>query len=138
MGFLAKHEDSGKLILRLTVGFLLLLHGIAKMKGGVDWMTEMLAGAGLPGFIRYGVYVGEVIAPILLIVGLFSRPAGFIVFCNMLVAVLLVRRDAIFALAEQGGAAAIELELLFALGGLAVYCLGSGKYSISRGKGRWD
>lgn len=138
MGLFDKCEDTGKLVLRLMVGVLLLLHGIAKMKGGVEWMTGMLAGAGLPAFIRYGVYVGEVIAPILLIVGLFSRPAGLIVAFNMLVAVLLVRRADMFVLDPQGGGAAIELELLFALGGIAVYCLGSGKYSVSRGKGRWD
>jgi putative oxidoreductase len=138
MGLFDKCEDTGKLILRLTVGVLMLLHGIAKMKGGVDWMSGMLAEAGLPGFIRYGVYVGEVIAPILVIVGVFSRPAGLVIAINMAVAVMLARRDAIFALAEQGGGAAIELELLFGLGGLAIYCLGSGKYALSRGKGRWD
>ncbi len=138
MGLFDKHEDGGKLILRVTVGAMLLLHGIAKMKGGVDWMSGMLAEGGLPGFIRYGVYVGEVIAPILVIVGLFSRPGGLIIFGNMLVAVLLARRAAIFALDERGGGASIEVELLFALGGLAIYCLGSGKYAVSRGKGRWD
>ena len=134
----ARDEDSGKLILRVMVGALLLLHGIAKMKGGVDWMSGMLAEAGLPGFIRYGVYIGEIIAPILVIVGMFSRPAGLIIALNMIIAVLLVRRDAIFALAERGGGAAIEVELLFALGGIAIFCLGAGKYAISRGKGRWD
>jgi putative oxidoreductase len=138
MSIFDKCEDAGKLILRLTVGALLLLHGIAKMKSGVGWMSDMLASAGLPGFIRYGVYVGEVIAPILLIVGFFSRPAGLIVFINMLVAVLLARRDAMFHLAERGGGLAIEVELLFALGGLAIWCLGSGKYALSRGNGKWD
>jgi putative oxidoreductase len=138
MSILDKCEDTGKLILRLTVGALLLLHGVAKMKGGVDWLTGMLAGAGLPGFIRYGVYSGEVVAPILLIVGLFSRPAGLIVAFNMLMAVLLVHRADVFALNPQSGGAAIELELLFALGGVAVWCLGSGKYAVSRGKGKWD
>ena len=137
MSIFDKCEDTGKLILRLMVGVLLLLHGIAKMKGGVDWMTGMLAESGLPGFIRYGVYVGEVVAPILLIVGLYARPAGLIVAFNMLVAVLLVRRADMFVIG-QGGGLAVELELLFALGGVAIYCLGSGKYSLSRGNGKWD
>lgn len=138
MSIFDKCEDTGKLILRLTVGGLLLLHGISKAQTGVDWMNDMLAGAGLPGFIRYGVYVGEIIAPIFVIVGMFTRPAALIVFINMLVAVLLARRDAIFTLAERGGGAAIELELLFAFGAVAIYCLGSGKYAISRGRGKWD
>jgi putative oxidoreductase len=138
MGIFDKHENKGKLILRLTVGGLLLLHGIAKMQGGVDWLGGMLQGAGLPAFLRYGVYIGEVIAPILVIVGFFTRPAAAIILINMLVAVLLARRDAMFQLAERGGGAAIELELLFAFGAAAIYCLGSGKFAISRGNGRWD
>src|SRR5512139_347574 len=138
MGLFDKCDDTGKLILRVMVGALLLLHGIAKMKGGVDWMTGMLAGQGLPGFIRYGVYVGEVVAPVLLIVGLFARPAGLVVAFNMLVAVLLVRRADIFTLDPRGGGASIEIELLFMLGGIAVWCLGSGRYAVSRGRGRWD
>jgi len=138
MSIFDKCEDTGKLILRLTVGGLLLLHGIGKMQGGVDWLGGMLQGAGLPAFLRYGVYVGEVIAPIFVIVGFFTRPAAVIIFINMLVAVLMARRDAMFQLAEQGGGAAIELELLYAFGAVAIYCLGSGKYAISRGKGKWD
>jgi putative oxidoreductase len=138
MSILAKHENGGKLILRLMIGFCLLLHGISKLKGGVGWLTGMLAENGLPGFIAYGVYIGEVVAPILLIVGIFSRPAGLVVAFNMLVAVLLVRRADMFVLSEQGGGWAIELEMLFLLGGLAIYCLGSGKYALSRGRGKWD
>jgi putative oxidoreductase len=136
--FLAKHENGGKLILRLTIGFCLLLHGISKVKGGVGWLTGMLAENGLPGFIAYGVYVGEVVAPILLIVGIFSRPAALVVAFNMLIAILLVHRERMFTLSEQGGAWAIELEMLYLLGALAIYCLGSGKYALSRGKGKWD
>ena len=138
MGLFDKCDDTGKLILRLMIGALLLLHGIAKMKGGVDWMTGMLAQHGLPGFIRYGVYVGEVIAPILLIAGIFSRPAGLVVAINMLVAVLLVRYHDIFLIEPQGGGASIEIELLYMLGGIAVWGLGAGRYAVSRGRGRWD
>lgn len=132
-----KCEDTGKLILRLMVGVLLLLHGIAKAKGGVDWMTPMLAAHHLPGFIRYGVYAGEIVAPILLIAGIFTRPAGAVVFLNMVFAVLLARTDAL-GLDPRGGSWGVELEALFAFGGLAVYCLGSGKYALSRGRGKWD
>lgn len=138
MSIFDKCDDTGKLILRVMIGALLLLHGIAKMKTGVDWLSGMLASAGLPALLRYGVYVGEVIAPILLIIGLFSRPAGLVLAFNMLVALLLARRDDIFMIEPQGGGASVELELLYLLGGIAVWCLGSGKYAVSRGKGRWD
>ena len=138
MSIFDKCEDTGKLILRLSVGGLLLFHGIAKTRIGVEWMTGMLENAGLPAFLRFGVYVGEVVAPILLIVGLFSRPAGVVVAINMLFAVLLARRAEMFTIDPRAGGLATELELLYLLGGIAVYCLGSGKYAVSRGKGKWD
>ena len=36
-------DDLGKLLLRLTLGVLLLLHGIAKLKSGVAWLGAPLA-----------------------------------------------------------------------------------------------
>lgn len=132
-----RHDDVGKLLLRLTIGGLLLPHGIAKLSNGIGWMGGMLGGIGLPAFVGYGVYVGEIIAPVLLLAGKFSRPAGLIVAFNMLVAVLLARRDSIAKL-NRGGGWDIEVEMLFLLGGLAIGFLGSGRFALSRGEGRWD
>lgn len=134
---LTRHDDIGKLLLRLSIGGLLLFHGIAKLSNGIGWMAGMLGGIGLPAFIGYGVYVGEVIAPVLLLAGKFSRPAGLVVGFNMLVAVLLARRDSIAKL-NRGGGWDIEVEMLFLLGGLAIWFLGSGRFALSRGEGRWD
>lgn len=134
---LTRHDDIGKLLLRLSIGGLLLFHGIAKLSNGIGWMAGMLGGIGLPAFIGYGVYVGEVIAPLLLLAGKFSRPAGLVVAFNMLVAVLLARRDSIAKL-NRGGGWDIEVEMLFLLGGLAIWFLGSGRFALSRGEGRWD
>ena len=134
---LSRHDDIGKLLLRLSIGGLLLFHGIAKLSNGIGWMAGMLGGIGLPAFIGYGVYVGEVIAPLLLLAGKFTRPAGLVVAFNMLVAVLLARRDSIAKL-NMGGGWDIEVEMLFLLGGLAIWFLGSGRFALSRGEGRWD
>jgi putative oxidoreductase len=130
-------EDYGKLLLRLTIGALLLFHGIAKLKGGIGWMAGPLGGVGLPAFVGYGVYVGEVVAPLLLIAGKWTRLAGLVVAFNMLAAILLARRADIASL-NQGGGWAIELEMLFLLGGIAIFLLGSGRYAVSKGVGRWD
>ena len=43
-------DDAGKLVLRLSVGVLMLLHGIHKLLHGVDGIGGMLAGMGLPAF----------------------------------------------------------------------------------------
>lgn len=132
-----RRADLGKLILRISIGGLLLFHGIAKLVNGIGWMAGLLGGIGLPAFVGYGVYVGEVIAPVLLLAGKYTRPAGLVVAFNMLVAILLARRDAIAAL-NRGGGWDIEIEMLFLLGGVAIWFLGSGRYALSKGTGRWD
>src|SRR5688572_22415295 len=130
------NDDLGKLVLRLTVGGLMLFHGIAKLKG-VDWMDGMLAGRGLPTFIKYGVYIGELLVPALLIVGYFTRPAAIVLILNMIFAVWLANPDKVSKLNEHGGWA-IELQAFYLFGALALLFLGAGKYSASRGAGTWD
>jgi putative oxidoreductase len=131
-------EDSGKLVLRLAVGGLLLLHGIDKTQSGVAWMAGPLSAVGLPAFLAYGAYVGEIVAPILVILGKYARLAGLVIAFHMTTAIFLVLRDRAFTMKEQGGGSAIELELLFLTGGLAIALLGSGRYALSGGRGRWD
>ena len=80
------HDDVGKLLLRLAVGGLMLFHGIHKLIDGVDGISGMLAAQGLPGFIAYGVLVGEVVAPCLLILGVLTRPAALVLAFTMVVA----------------------------------------------------
>ena len=122
-------EDAGKLVLRLTVGLLMLLHGIAKLSGGVAGIAGMLAKIGLPGVFAYGVFVGEVIAPLLLIVGLWTRAAAVVVAINMVVAVLLVHTGDLFLLSKTGGWA-LELQGFFLFGAVAIALLGAGRYSV--------
>lgn len=130
-------DDWGKLVLRLAVAGLLLFHGVAKLTNGIGWMAGPLSALGLPAFVGYGVYVGEVIAPIFAILGKWARIAGLVIAFNMVGAIVIALRDKMFAL-NMGGGWAIELELLFLLGGIAILLLGSGKYSLSRGNGAWD
>jgi len=122
-------EDLGKLVIRLTLGLLLLGHGFAKITGGIDGVQGMLAGYGLPGVLAYGVFVGELVAPVLLILGAYARIAGLIVVVNMLFALALAHSGQFLSLTEQGGWA-IELQAFFLFSGLAVALLGSGRYAL--------
>lgn len=134
----AMWDDVGKLLLRLAVGGLLLFHGVAKMKNGVGWMAGPLASAGLPAFVAYGAFVGEVLAPILALVGKFTRIAGLVMAFDLFMAIALVLRGRIFSVDPRGGGWAIELEMFFLLGGVALFFLGSGRFAVSRGQGAWD
>lgn len=123
------HPDLGKLILRLTLGILMLLHGIAKMTSGVAGIKGMLAGVGLPEFLAYGVFIGEVIAPLMVIVGFYTRAGAALIVANMLVAIVLVHMHELFALSSTGGWA-LELQGFFLFTAVALIFLGSGKYAL--------
>jgi putative oxidoreductase len=129
-----KSNDTGILIIRLTVGLLLLPHGISKLINGIDWLGESLTKVGLPAIIRYGVFIGEIIAPLLLVIGYRTRIASLIVAFNMFMTIFLAKRDQLFVI--RGGWA-IELNALFLLGALALFFTGGGKYCVST-KNKWD
>lgn len=130
-------DDVGKLILRLTLGVLMLLHGIAKVISGPGHIVGLVTNAGLPSALAYLVYLGEVIAPLLILVGLFTRLAALIVIGNMLVAVWLVHMGDLMRLTKTGGWA-LELQAFFLLTALALVFLGAGRYSIGGVRGRWN
>ena len=127
---MSRNQNIGLLILRLSIGFMLLLHGISKVADGFSGLKGMLAGMGMPKFFAYGALVGEVVAPVLLIIGLLTRPAAAVVAFNMLVAVAMAHSAAIFSLTSMGGWA-IELPMLFFFPSLALIFTGGGKYIIS-------
>jgi putative oxidoreductase len=132
-----RSQDLGKLILRISVGALLFLHGIFKIDHGVAWMIQDLHDAHLPAFLRFGVYFGEVVGPLLVLAGFASRVGGWLIAFNMLMATYLSHRHQIFQRGPAGGSR-IELDLLYLLGGVAIALLGAGEYSVSRGRGRLD
>jgi putative oxidoreductase len=133
----ANGDDAGKLVLRVAVGLLVLLHGIFKLSAGVGFIGGMLAKAGLPGGLAYLVYVGEIVAPLLMIAGVFTRGAAAVVVINMLVAFGLVHMADLFALGKQGGWA-LELQGLYLFGALAVVLLGAGRFSVGGRNGRYN
>lgn len=124
-------EDIGKLVLRLTLGILILLHGLAKIGAGVGGISGMLVNAGLPGALAYGVYLGEVVAPLLVIIGFYARIGALVIVVNMLFAIVLVHMKDVFALTRSGGWA-IELQAFFLFTALAVALVGPGRFAVNR------
>jgi putative oxidoreductase len=123
--------DAGKLLLRLAVGALVLLHGIAKVIGGPDYIVGLVEKTGLPGSLGYAVYLGEVVAPIAVILGVWTRLAALVVAGNMLVAIALVHMNELFLLSKTGGWA-IELQAMYLFAALAVAMIGPGRYALTR------
>ena len=124
-----RSDDTGKLLLRLALGLLILLHGIAKVRGGVGHISGQLASHGLPGLLAYLVYVGEILAPVLVIVGFYTRPAAWIMAINMVVAIWLVHAKDLLVIGKNGGLA-LELQYMFLIAAIAVALLGAGRFSL--------
>lgn len=133
MNLSALSPDTGKLILRLSVGLLMLFHGIAKIMhpGSLDFIGGMLSNNGLPAFLAYGVYIGEVVAPLMVVVGYQARIGGLLIVVNMITALLLAHSGDFFSLSEHGGLA-VELQMFYLLTALAVVFLGSGKLAFKQ------
>ncbi|MEX5994194.1 DoxX family protein [Providencia vermicola] len=131
MNRLLAHDDAGKLLLRMTIGGLMLFHGMSKLLTGASGIKVMLASYGLPEYIAYGTILGEVVAPIFIILGILTRPSALLVAFTMFIAWLMVGLDKTFLL-DRTGAWAIESIVYFFVGSIALALMGAGKFSIMK------
>lgn len=122
--------DIAKLLLRLSVGIMMFFHGIEKIIHGISGVKQLTVNAGLPEFFAYGVYVGEVVVPIFIVLGLYARVASVFLALNMLMAIFLAYGDSLFSLGKHG-APVIELPFFYLVLSIAIFLLGSGKYAVN-------
>ena len=130
-------DDAGKLILRLMLGILLLMHGLHKLINGIDGINAVVAANGWPQWIAYGVLIGEVLAPALIILGVVTRAAALVVALNMVIAIYLAHGHQLLQLTKTGGWI-LELQGMFLLSAIVVALLGAGHYSLSGTRGRFN
>ena len=121
--------DAALLVLRLTLGLLILLHGVNKLPTPPAGIVEALTKMNLPAVLGYGVYLGEIVGPVLILVGVWTRLGALLIVANMIVAVLLEHMSELFRLNEQGGYA-LELQAMFLFTALALVLAGAGRYSV--------
>ncbi len=131
------NEDHGKLILRLMLGLLMLFHGIDKIIGGIEGIINRFEGIGLPGALVYLIYLGEIVAPVLVVIGYWTRAAAFIIAGNMVVAILVAHSGDFFTLTPNGGYG-LELQFFYLLSAVAIIALGAGRYSVAGAQGKWN
>ena len=126
----------GKLLLRITLGGLMLVHGLWKVFNGADGVYRLVGAAGLPTAFGNLIYVGEVVAPFLVLIGLFTRPAALVVAFQMVAAVLLAHSSQFYTLTKNGGWA-IELQAFFLLTALVIALQGAGPLRVGKVGTRW-
>jgi len=124
-------QDAGILILRVCLGILILFHGVSKILHGIGPIEGMVTGTGLPGWLAYGVYLGEVLGPALLVTGFHARIGAGLIAINMVIAILLAHTGDLVSLSPHGGWR-LELQGMYLFTALALVCLGPGRFSLNQ------
>ncbi len=124
-------EDIARLTMRVMVGGMMLFHGIHKIINGISGIKAMLQAHHLPIWLVNGVYVGEVLAPLLLILGWKSRIWAGVIAFNMIIAIFLAKGSSLFSLDVHGGWA-IELPMFYLGLSVVIILLGSGRFGIEK------
>jgi len=124
-----RHNDLGKAILRISFSVLFLLHGIHNVTEGMGFIQQLFMSKGLPGFFAYGVYIGEILVPVFIIIGAFTRLSALIWIITDLVIVWLAHSHHLFSL-NQMGAWAAESIGVYLFAAITILLLGAGKYSF--------
>ena len=113
------HPQAAMVLLRVTLAILMLFHGWAKVRYGIGHIEAMVAQTGLPGYLAYAVFLGEVVAPLFLLVGLYVVPAALVIAINMIVALILAHSQQFLLLSKSGGWM-LELQAFFLVCALVV------------------
>jgi putative oxidoreductase len=122
--------DVAKLILRLSLGFMMIFHGVDKVLNGISGVRFLTTNAGLPEFFAYGVFIGELVFPVLIVLGLYSRIASIGLAFNMLMAIFLAHGSSLFELGKHG-APTIELPFLYLMVSIVIFLQGPGKFAVN-------
>ena len=86
MRILEQLKPLGLLFLRVALGVIFIYHGYPKLFSGTQQMMGFFRNIGLPGYFVFVAGVFEFFGGILLIIGLFTRIAGFLLAAEMVVA----------------------------------------------------
>ncbi|QKF92680.1 MULTISPECIES: DoxX family protein [unclassified Campylobacter] len=125
-----KNLDLGILVARLGLGICVLTHGFSKIMNGIGGVKAILSKAGLPEFMAYFAYVGEVLAPLMIILGIFSRIGSILLIGTCLTILYSFHGLAnLFELTNVGGFKA-EIVYLYMTLALSILFTGSGKYAL--------
>lgn len=128
---LGKYRNTGLLILRVGLGVMMMVHGFPKLAGGPEGWTglggsmKVIGVDFLPVFWGFMAAVAEGVGGLMLVLGLFFRPANMALVFTMIIAALVHfgKGDGL-----SGASHAIELGFVF----FALIFIGPGKYSVDK------
>ncbi len=139
----ASSEDLGKLVLRLTVGILIVFHGLALATGDAG-IPNNLVRWGLPSDLKWLGFLVEFGGGLGMILGAYARLGGLLLGVFMIIALFMAHiglmgaTNHLFMVANNPAGNHwdhyfLETQMFYLLGGFAVALLGAGKYGLNIG-----
>lgn len=129
-------SDIGLLVLRIVMGGTIFFHGWHKVLRGIEDQKGLLESIGIPGFFMYFGYISEVLAPVLIILGVFTRLSALTIIITLLVAIPAMPID-VMALGVHGEWV-IEIQLFYLLVPVALFFTGPGRFVVRKNtSGNW-
>jgi len=125
MKFLSRYEANAYFLLRIIFGFLFTCHGLQK-----TFLPHLLHGHPVhPGLtLDFLGAVIELVAGLLIFLGLFTRLAAFIASGEMAVAYFMVHaKGGFFPIVNEG-----ERAVIYCFVALYIACRGAGRFGIDR------
>lgn len=85
--YLDRLQPLALVVVRLTLGVIMVAHGYHKVFGGLHHHAQFVASLGLPAWLGYVSAFAEFLGGILVLVGFFTRAAAFVLLVDLLVAI---------------------------------------------------
>jgi len=118
-----KYVDLAPLLLRIGVGVIFIIAGWVKITG-IEGTQGFFGNIGipLPGIMAWVVAIVEFVGGIMVLLGAYARIPYLLLAFVMVVALLTTKLGGEFS--------AARLDLMLTLASLALFFMGSGKYSV--------
>lgn len=131
VGFELFEGETGRnvalLLLRFALGGVFLFHGVQKLMG-MDGTIMFFGTIGFAAWVAWLVAISETAVGIMMILGIFTNVAAWVIIAILLVAIFKVHLANGFWVMNSG----YEYQLFMILTALAVAHLGHGEYAVCR------
>ena len=127
---LDQSADIGALVLRIGFVATFFMHGLDKLRNGLGQGVQDLIRGGLPGELMYFSYISEVLAPILIWLGVLTRLSTLTVMATMITILVVLPFPAGLGV---HGEWTFEVQLLYLVVALTLFFIGPGRYRVLPG-----